>query len=73
MCQKHVGNAAIGDMFISCRPKIYCLLQILNHKQKDTVEIANEFYKVYEEELSLIDQVREQQIINFSTFLNISL
>ncbi|KAH1024471.1 hypothetical protein HUJ05_003948, partial [Dendroctonus ponderosae] len=46
MCQKHVGNAAIGDMFISCRPKIYSLLQILNHKQKETVEIANEFYKV---------------------------
>ncbi|XP_050307392.1 uncharacterized protein LOC126744087 isoform X2 [Anthonomus grandis grandis] len=57
LCKKYVGNAAIADMFISCRPKIYCLLQILDYKQNDTVEIANDCYKLYSEELTVKDQI----------------
>ncbi|KAL1497007.1 hypothetical protein ABEB36_008039 [Hypothenemus hampei] len=56
-CHKHLVEATIGDMFVSCRPKVYCLLQILNEKQAETVEIANEFYKVYEENLFVHDEI----------------
>ncbi|XP_076254311.1 cilia- and flagella-associated protein 69-like [Rhynchophorus ferrugineus] len=56
-CQKFGGNPSIADMLISSRPKIYCLLQILNVKQKETVDIADEFYRLYNEELSGLDQV----------------
>lgn len=57
VCKKHTGHATIADMFVSCRPKVYCLLQILNYRQRETVEIANEFYRVYDEELNCKDEV----------------
>ncbi|CAG9767994.1 unnamed protein product [Ceutorhynchus assimilis] len=64
-CKNHFGNAAIADLFVSCRPKVYCLLQILNYKQAETVEIANEFYKIYGEELSILDKVTYVLAENF--------
>lgn len=56
-CHMHSGNAVVGDMFMSCRPKVYCLLQILHKKQLETSSISNEFYKVFEEGKSVQDQV----------------
>ncbi|XP_030765417.1 cilia- and flagella-associated protein 69-like isoform X2 [Sitophilus oryzae] len=56
-CRKFVGNPSIADLLISCRPKVYCLLQILEVRQRDVVETTDEFYKLFNEDLSREDQV----------------
>ncbi|XP_060518425.1 uncharacterized protein LOC132697150 [Cylas formicarius] len=57
MCSKSSGCASIADLFLSCRPKVYCLVQILNNLQRETVEIANDFYQLYNEKLSVEDEI----------------
>lgn len=52
------GHACLSDLFVSCRPKIYALLQMLHMRHVKAVEIADEHYKMYNEELEPMDQVR---------------
>lgn len=56
-CHTHSGNAVVGDMFMSCRPKVYCLLQILHKKQVESAKVCNEFYRGFENGKSVEDQV----------------
>ncbi|XP_018577709.1 uncharacterized protein LOC108916012 [Anoplophora glabripennis] len=59
------GNACISDLFISCRPKIYALLQMLHMRHAEAVKIADEQYKSYDEELQPDDQVTRLIAENF--------
>ncbi|KAJ8920685.1 hypothetical protein NQ315_004824, partial [Exocentrus adspersus] len=62
------GNACISDLHLSCRPKIYALLQMLDYRHADKVEMANEHYKSYNEELDTADQVTRLVAENFLLF-----
>ncbi|KAJ8980209.1 hypothetical protein NQ317_002222 [Molorchus minor] len=57
-CIEVNGNPVMADLFISCRPKIYALLQMLNDRYEEEIEISNECYKSYGDEiLEAEDQV----------------
>ncbi|KAJ8955553.1 hypothetical protein NQ318_001383 [Aromia moschata] len=59
------GSPAMADLFISCRPKIYALLQMLNERYKEVVDLADEHYKCYGGELQAEDQVTMLLAENF--------
>lgn len=45
------------DMFLSCRPRIYAILTLLNERHKEQVDLVKEEYHIYEE-LTSKDQVQ---------------
>lgn len=49
-------SPAMADMFISCRPRIYAILTLLNERHQETVQLVNEQYQI-QQELSAIDKV----------------
>lgn len=65
--QKKDPNAspASVDLLVSCRPKIYALLQFLNVRYKDQVAIANEHYRLNNDPLGTQDQVIQMPLKYF--------
>lgn len=59
-------SPAIADMFISCRPRIYAILTLLNERHQETAQLVNEQYKI-QQELSARDKVRFQISAFFNT------
>lgn len=51
------ASPAISDVIGSCRPKIYAILDMLTYVHKEEVMMANEIYKMWDEDLSIQDQV----------------
>ncbi|XP_028127955.1 uncharacterized protein LOC114324351 [Diabrotica virgifera virgifera] len=51
------ASPAMTDMFASCRPKIYALLTLIQDRYKDILEVANEAYKTWNDDLQAKDKV----------------
>ncbi|XP_017774327.1 PREDICTED: cilia- and flagella-associated protein 69-like [Nicrophorus vespilloides] len=60
-------SPAIADMEFSCRPKLYAIIQLLNERHKDKVEIANEHYKLYGYDLTIDDMITKLVCENYLT------
>ncbi|KAG5888919.1 hypothetical protein JTB14_019415 [Gonioctena quinquepunctata] len=59
------SHPVIYDLYLSCRPKIYALLKLLNERHREVFEIADEEYKVSYEDLPAKDQVTMLLADNF--------
>lgn len=54
------SSPATVDLLGSCRPKIYAIIQLLNHRHEIRVDIANEQYCLYDtNSLNVKDQVKD--------------
>ncbi|XP_072388560.1 cilia- and flagella-associated protein 69-like isoform X1 [Diabrotica undecimpunctata] len=51
------ASPAMTDMFASCRPKIYALLTLIQDRYKDILDVANEAYKTWDDNLQAKDKV----------------
>nr|CAH7743497.1 unnamed protein product [Callosobruchus chinensis] len=48
---------AMYDLFMSCRPKIYAILQLIYERHAETTEMADEYYKNLDVDLSAQDKI----------------
>ncbi|VEN63456.1 unnamed protein product [Callosobruchus maculatus] len=48
---------AMYDLFMSCRPKIYAILQLIYERHADATEMADEYYKNLDVDLSAQDKI----------------
>lgn len=51
-------SPSITDLFVSCRPKIYAILQLLSNHHGQTLDLLNDYYKTYDSNLSTDDKVK---------------
>ncbi|KAK9888558.1 hypothetical protein WA026_000803 [Henosepilachna vigintioctopunctata] len=56
---------AISDLIGSCRPKVYGILTLLTIRHEEEVRMADEIYKMWNEELSLKDMLTKVVAENF--------
>ncbi|KAL3283334.1 hypothetical protein HHI36_006482 [Cryptolaemus montrouzieri] len=59
------ASPAISDMIGSCRSKIYAIFDLLTYAHQEDVAHANEIYKMWNQELSLRDQITKVVAENF--------
>ncbi|CAH1183533.1 unnamed protein product [Phaedon cochleariae] len=59
------SNPTISDLFLSARPKIYAILNLLNERYQEVVELANEQYQTFNDKLSAKDQMTMLLADNF--------